>query len=130
MTHFTRTLIAAAVGLVLLALPIVAGAKGTEGNRSASSEDDAAQTYVVADYGMVELTTIEEIANGQVLDMQTIRFLEDNIWELEDSAEFAGLDGLALGIDPVLGDELPKTYEPTGQVYDESVPWLGGTLTY
>jgi len=95
MTSIKTRLAGIGLALGLLALPL-GGAAASVGDLQAKyghhryffSEEVVWQVAdgPVARYAMLEPTTLEAIAGRQHLDMNTIKFLEDNVWEREPLA--------------------------------------------
>jgi hypothetical protein len=101
MTHITTRLAALGLGLALglPALPLVAGAESTAtfpsayaNHRFYFSEEMVWLTLdeATAEYAMLEVSELERIAGRTKLDAETIKFLEDNLWERDLNAQPAG----------------------------------------
>lgn len=93
MHHFTTKLAGIALALGLLAIPLGAGARTTDvlasdyaHHRYFFSEEGVWRTgdEPVAQFAMIEMTKLEQIAGRQYLDRETILFLEENTWDHQE----------------------------------------------
>ncbi len=91
MTHLTRIITGFSLTLVFLALPILAGAEDRGNDRIYFTKHENALSSGTASYANVTLTELEEIAGEQFLDIETVRFLEANLWMPEAAANFANV---------------------------------------
>lgn len=89
MTYINTRLAGFALALGLLALPLAAAASVDDlrieyaHHRYFFSEEGVGRLAdePTAEYAMLEMTALEEVAGRQHLDMSTIKFLEENTWD-------------------------------------------------
>lgn len=94
MNRFKTKLVGFGIAAGLLALPLSVGAAsaGEYSNHRHFTAEVAgrAQYDPTAHYMMIERSPLEEIAGRDNLDWQTIKFLEDNLWDHDIRAYGAG----------------------------------------
>ena len=121
MIRIRKTLVGLGLAAGLLALPLGAGAQTLEvlkteyaSHRFFVSEEEVwrANGIEIADYAMLDVSDLERIAGRTHLDQETVKFLEDNIWEYDSLADFEG------GVDPATG------------LTDEELQTLGGSPSH